>query len=235
MFYVYFHRKASDNSIFYVGKGKGRRAYWKNNRNKHWHNVVDKHGYTVEIYKDNLSEADAFNLEIEMIEKIGLDSLCNYTVGGDGASGSKRTEEFKSMMREKMTGRVFSNETIKKMREAAKNRTRDSHMKQAEKIRGRKLTEEHRRKISEAGKGRSLSEDAKRKISEFHKGKKKDPNAVEAMAASKRKKVRCLNNNTVYESMTAAANDLGIRQGKISDVLRGVGKSVKGYRFELVE
>ena len=235
MFYVYFHRKASDNSIFYVGKGKGRRAYWKNNRNKHWHNVVNKHGYIVEIYKDNLGETDAFNLEIEMIEKIGLDNLCNYTTGGDGSSGAKRTEEFKSMMREKMTGRVFSDETIKKMREAAKNKPRESRIKQAEKIRGRKLTEEHKRKISEAGKGRTISEESRRKISEYHKGKKKKPEAVEAMAASKRKKVKCLNNGIVYDSMTAAAKDLGIRQGKISDVIRGVGKSVKGYKFELVE
>ena len=235
MFYVYLHRRATDNSVFYVGKGKGRRAYWKNQRNKHWHYVANKHGYTVEIYKDGLSEKEAFNLEIEMIKKIGIENLCNYTEGGDGASGSKKTEEFKSMMREKMTGRTFSEETIEKMKEAAKNRPSEARKKQAEKIRGRKLTEEHKRKISESGKGRVISEESRRKISEYHKGKKKKPEAVEAMAASKRKKVKCLNNGIVYESMTAAANDLGIRQGKISDVIRGVGRSVKGYKFELVE
>ncbi|RAZ47421.1 hypothetical protein DP175_03995 [Polynucleobacter paneuropaeus] len=49
-FYTYAHKKP-DGSIFYIGQGstKYKRAYSTKGRNKHWHNVVNKHGYEVEI------------------------------------------------------------------------------------------------------------------------------------------------------------------------------------------
>ena len=53
-------------------------------------------------------------------------------------------------------GRILSEETKRKMSEAAKGKT---------------LSEETKRKISEAAKGKTLSEEAKRKIGEAHKGK----------------------------------------------------------------
>lgn len=33
-FYVYIHVKPHNGEIFYVGKGKGKRAYYKHSRNK---------------------------------------------------------------------------------------------------------------------------------------------------------------------------------------------------------
>ena len=48
-FYVYVHRTADTGRIFYVGKGTKNRAWTKGSRNLHWRNIVNKHGYTVEI------------------------------------------------------------------------------------------------------------------------------------------------------------------------------------------
>lgn len=48
-----------------------------------------------------------------------------------------------------------------------------------------------------------------------------------------RKEIVCIGNERVtYESSSAAARSLGIRQSKIADVLSGRRKSYKGYTFE---
>jgi hypothetical protein len=94
MFYVYLHKKPN-GQIFYVGKGKGYRATQKSNRNAYWKRVVDKYGYNVTIFKDNMTEQEAFNLEMELIEAIGLENLTNLTVGGDGTSGFTHKAETK--------------------------------------------------------------------------------------------------------------------------------------------
>ena len=42
-FYIYFHINPVKQEIFNVGKGHGNRAYSTANRNKFWHNVVEKY------------------------------------------------------------------------------------------------------------------------------------------------------------------------------------------------
>lgn len=97
IFYVYIHRRLSDNKPFYVGKGKGKRAWQINpaRRNSYWKRVKEKHGVKVEIYKDCLRDDEALKEEVKLITSLreqGFE-LTNLTDGGDGASGSKRTPE----------------------------------------------------------------------------------------------------------------------------------------------
>ena len=68
---------------------------------------------------------------------------------------------------------VYSQETIEKIREAARNQTRRC---------GYKLSDEHKEKLSKAkigksppNKGKKLSESHKKKLSESHMGKKRPP------------------------------------------------------------
>ena len=68
IFYVYLHRRKTDNKVFYVGKGTGDRKDSKSGRTTAWKNIANK-GFTVEVYKNNLSEIDAFMLEDSLIEK----------------------------------------------------------------------------------------------------------------------------------------------------------------------
>lgn len=88
-YYVYVHRRATDGSIFYVGKGKGKRAESKWGRSSHWHNVVNKNGYICEIIKRFDSEACAFSFEKMLISIHGRNNLVNKTDGGEGVSGRK--------------------------------------------------------------------------------------------------------------------------------------------------
>lgn len=97
-FYVYVHRRASDNKIFYVGKGTRNRAWSSNGRNKYWKNVVNKHGKLVEIVLEELEEDCAFELERELISFYGVENLTNLSTGGEGSSGFSYSQEMKDRL-----------------------------------------------------------------------------------------------------------------------------------------
>ena len=108
-YYVYHHYKLDTNELFYIGKGIGERAISAENRNLHWHHIVDKHKCKVVIIAENLTSDEALQLEIEEIGKYGrIDKntgiLVNMTDGGDGGRGLVYTEEMREYRRELMTG-----------------------------------------------------------------------------------------------------------------------------------
>lgn len=151
-FYVYVHRRASDGRVFYVGKGKGKRAGSKTSRNQHWHNIVQKHGRLVEYVQKNMDEQAAYDLEKKLIAEYGRDSLCNLSDGGEGSPGL--TEEAKERLRQSRLGKKLSEETKRKISESRK---------------GIKLTEDHKKKLSKIFKGRRISEEQKKKLSDSAK------------------------------------------------------------------
>lgn len=102
-----------DFEPFYVGKGTGYRCNRgmldnKNYKRQIKHNKIKSifnSGYIPIIHKiyENLSESDALILEIRTIELIGkiIDGkgpLFNITDGGEGSSGYKHSEEWKSKL-----------------------------------------------------------------------------------------------------------------------------------------
>jgi len=76
-FHVYLHRKATNGEIFYVGKGKGRRAYDMTTRNNLWSKVKNKYGIIVEVYAEGLQEWYAYELENLLIT--GYGKICDGT------------------------------------------------------------------------------------------------------------------------------------------------------------
>ena len=100
MYYIYQHRSADTNEIFYVGKGKDKRFCDKNKRGRYWKHFVAKHGFVPEIIKNGLDEELAFLAEMECIDvykRRGI-KLINLTDGGEGCSGysMRHTEEQKA-------------------------------------------------------------------------------------------------------------------------------------------
>ena len=144
MAYVYLHKK-DNGSIFYVGKGNNYRAWQKSNRSKYWNRVKNKYGLNVVIFKDNMTEKDAFSLERELISAIGLENLTNHTPGGEGILGFKHSEETKKKM--------------SKSHKGAKSWSK-----------GRKFSKEHREAISKGNKGKKRSEEQRKVYSETMKG-----------------------------------------------------------------
>lgn len=102
-YYVYSHIRLDTGDIFYIGKGCNNRAWHKYNRGNHWDNIVNKAGYVVKMVKDNMTEGDSIELEIELISRygrkdLGLGCLINLTNGGDGLSGHARSLDTKRKM-----------------------------------------------------------------------------------------------------------------------------------------
>lgn len=121
-FYVYLHRRKSDNVVFYVGKGTGRRAKIRNGRNNHWNNIVNKHGFVIEIVQTGMQEWWALEMEENLIAFYGRENLCNGTNGGEGITGYKHSDETKLIISQKGRGLTRSEETRKRMVEAQKGR-----------------------------------------------------------------------------------------------------------------
>ena len=115
---VYVHQKKTTGEIFYIGKGRRWRENQKHNRNQHWTNVVNKHGFTVCVVAANLTNEEACNFEKLLIAKIGRENLVNYTNGGDGSEGYKHTPK----TIKKLIGRKLTEEHKKKLSEAKKNK-----------------------------------------------------------------------------------------------------------------
>ena len=110
-YYVYEHIRLDNNTCFYVGKGRGKRAYQKK-RNEFHDRVANKCGMKVQIVKQGLSELEAYELERKLIKhyvedlKYGIaiegynvdlsngKYLTNHTMGGDGSFGMVHTDEW---------------------------------------------------------------------------------------------------------------------------------------------
>jgi len=168
-FYTYAYLR-EDKTPYYIGKGVKGRIYSSNRKIK-----KPKDKSKIIFLKQNLTEEEAFNHEEYMIsvlgrKDLGTGILRNRTNGGEGSSGSLKSEEFKRRHGERMKGknnpgygRKQSEEHRRKNSEA--NRGENNHFY------GKSHSEETKKKISMKKKGKPLSTETKRKLSEIHKGK----------------------------------------------------------------
>ena len=93
-YYVYLH-KTKDGIPFYVGKGKGKRAWDTNNRNSNWIELVNQiTEYDVEIVNDKLSERQSLEIEKNLISTIGISNLTNILE--EGYSSGESAEYLKA-------------------------------------------------------------------------------------------------------------------------------------------
>lgn len=150
-YYVYQYLN-EDQTPYYIGKGKGNRAY------STAHNTIVPPKDRISFVAENLSEQEALDLEIELIAKYGrkIDKsgiLDNLTAGGDGGrSGFKHYESTKQKLREARAKQVTTDETREKMRQAHTGRvhSKETREKMSKSATGRKKSPEELAKIKEA-------------------------------------------------------------------------------------
>lgn len=231
--YVYIHRRASNHTPFYVGKGAGRRAWGLQGRNPWWRRTVEKHGYEVEIVRAGLSESCAFSLERALIFALKGRGIVNLVDGGGGTSGWKHSPETKARIGAFHKGRQLT----ERMR-AALEASRQNMV----------FTPIHRARMSAARRGRkfgSRSPETCAKISASHIGMRPSAETLQKMSAAKKghgvgknspsydHTVRVFVHPT-HGEFVGTRGDLilayGLGPSDMSALLNGNRKSVKGWR-----
>jgi group I intron endonuclease len=154
MYYVYQHRKADTNEVFYVGKGVGDRAYKERSRNDYWKRIVAKHGYKVAFIAKDLTEELAFLVEAETInlyKRLNI-KLSNMTDGGEGASGYRHTEQHKQKMVGNQYGKLVKQNGFKGKTHSDEQKAKWSETRKGvtSPRKGVTLSDETRSKISQA-------------------------------------------------------------------------------------
>ena len=105
-FYVYVDYREDDGKPFYVGKGMEGRVK-DLERNPLHTRIKNKHGIIREVVFETHSEQESFEKEIQLIGELQTyvhhgNGGANLTLGGEGGSGYKFTEEQREKMSESM-------------------------------------------------------------------------------------------------------------------------------------
>ena len=190
-YYTYAYLR-EDGTPYYIGKGRGKRAY-KNNGRTVCKRPKDRQ--LILVLKKNLTEEQAYKHEVYMIavfgrKDIGTGILRNRTNGGEGKSG-----------------RVTSPETKKRMSAYQSNRPEKHRRNLANAGRGRTHTEETKEKIRRKKLGKKLPEHLKRKLGASH------CKPIEVTLPSGK--------TGVFSSLRFASLFLGISENTLSSLARG--------------
>ena len=159
MYYTYAYLR-EDGTPYYIGKGKGRRAY-----THHHHRCAVPSEDRILLLKKGLTNEEAIRHEIYLIsvlgrKDLGTGILRNLTDGGEG------TQNVSPLSRQKMSEAQKGNTNGRNVKWSDEDKKRMSEQRK-----GKKLSEDHKRKIGEAHKGRTVSEETRKKMSDARKGK----------------------------------------------------------------
>ena len=170
MFYVYVLRYP-DGTPFYVGKGRGERAYRHSTESPYVKQELDKLSGNGEIPTVNIllrteNEDEAFEKEIHFIEMFGrkdkgIGSLLNRSDGGKEAANKIISEETRNKLSkigfEIRSSKEYRNQQAEGTRRQWQDEKRKTAYKQFQKDRWR-TDKEYRQKVSEAARFQAFAQ-----------------------------------------------------------------------------
>lgn len=236
-FYVYEHWRMDREECFYVGKGKGRRAYNMKSRTAFHKAIQDKvyrigSAVEVRIVASGLTETEAFALECERIALWRSDGadLANLTDGGEGRAGAIVGAETREKLRKAHLGKPKSAEHCKHVSESKKGKApyrpgyvvseatrqkmREKSLGQPSSVKGIPRSAEVWAKISAARKGKPSpmrgvvrSAETCQKISAALAGRKMTAEQIAAMIARSKGKPWSDKRRAAHEASRAKAKE----------------------------
>ena len=249
----YIYKIISPNGKIYIGQTINlinRKSAYKNNHFKTqiklWNNC-QKYNWnpidTFEIIEKCLCGINSSFINEKEIYWINFynsfNNGLNCSEGGKCNRGRIVSEETRKKLKIASTGKKHSLETKKRISNGNNGKIRSKETKdKLKKINtGKKHSEETRKKLKIASTGKKHSLETKNKIAikkignNWNIGIKRSEETKEKMSLSKSKKIKCLNNNKIYNSLTEAAKELNLSTTRISSVCKKKEKDTKGYIF----
>lgn len=215
-----------------------------NTSNIHLKRAIKKYGLNNFVFEKEFKIAYSKE-ELDGLEKYyisffgGINSGKIYNLTEGGSSG-KLSEEVKRNISKAKMGFKALEETKKRLSEA--QQLRYSLLSDEEKktiygksMRGKTTSEETKKKISKAQLGHEVSKETREKISNSLKGTKRTPESIAKQAKNRSKKVICLNDNFVYNSIKEASTITKADASEITKCCKGkvfsAGKDNQGNKL----
>ena len=177
-FYVYVDYREDDGKPFYVGKGLEKRVK-KERRNPLHTNIKNKHGIIRKVVFESRNEQESLEKEIQLIGELQTHvdhgkGGANFTLGGEGVSGYKHSDEHKENVRKSNKKNWEDPEHRKKMCESSKKMWEDP---------------EHKKKVSQGIKDHYKDPEARKKQGEKMREVLSDPEIREKISRITKEKL----------------------------------------------